>query len=150
VRGRSITLQFVLIAAMLGLPALGTPATAAQPLDAQENSVQGRIESIIAYLRSETQQAATAVARLARKNKGSLAAARPYLESQYEAWCSALSDQKAGVTTLGRDATAIWEAWRATTMSSWARIERQVNEALDWIATWMRNQSLPEQPGTPV
>ena len=87
---------------------------------------------------------------MAREHQDSLTAARAYLESLLDAWRQSLSGQKARVGTLGKDATEIWEAWRATAASSWATIERQAQNALDWIETWMRNQSLSEPPGTPV
>jgi len=140
-----------LIAAILGLAVLGTTPAGAQPLEAQETSVKARIDSFVSYLKSETNEALTAAARLARENKDSLASAKAYLESQYDAWRAALSDQKAGDTTLGKDAAAFWEAWKATAASSWASIERHAHNALDWIEAWMRNQSSSNQhPGTPV
>jgi len=107
-----------LIAAILGLAVLGTRPAGAQPLEAQETSVKARIDSFVSYLKSETNEALTAAARLAHENKDSLASAKVYLESQYDAWRAALSDQKAGDTTLGKDAAAFWEAWKATAASS--------------------------------
>jgi hypothetical protein len=138
-----------LLAAALGLPA--TQAVA-DPIERQEDSVQGAIDGFISYLKSETNEALTAAARLARENH-SLAAARSYLESlqsQFDRWQGSLSDQKAGVGTLSKDATEMWEAWRATAASSWATIQRQAENALNWIETWMHNRSFSEPPGTPV
>ena len=137
----------VLFAAALGLAA--TPAVA-DPIERQEDSVQAALDGFVAYLKSETNEALTASARLAREHQDSLTAARAYLESLLDAWRQSLSGQKARVGTLGKDATEIWEAWRATAASSWATIERQAQNALDWIETWMRNRSLSEPPGTPV
>jgi hypothetical protein len=139
-----------LLAAALGLPA--TQAVA-DPIERQEDSVQGAIDGFISYLKSETNEALTAAARLARENHDSLTAARSYLESlesQFDRWRGSLSDQKAGVGTLSKDATEMWEAWRATAASSWATIQRQAENALNWIETWMHNRSLSEPPGTPV
>jgi hypothetical protein len=139
-----------LIAAALGLVA--TQAVA-DPIERQEDPVQGAIDGFISYLKSETNEALTAAARLTRENHDSLAAARSYLESlqsQFDRWQGSLSDQKAGVGTLSKDATEMWEAWRATAASSWATIQRQAENALNWIETWMHNRSLSEPPGTPV
>jgi hypothetical protein len=139
-----------LVAAVLGLAA--TQAVA-DPIEQQEDSVQAAIDGFVSYLKSETNEALTTATRLARENQDSLAAARSYLgslESQFDQWRGSLSDQKGGVGTLGKDAAEIWEAWRATAASSWATIQRQAENALNWIETWMRNRSLSEPPGTPV
>jgi hypothetical protein len=139
-----------LLAAALGLPA--TQAVA-DPIERQEYSVQAAIDGFISCLKSETNEALTAAARLARENQDSLTAARSYLESlesQFDRWRGSLNDQKAGVGTLSKDATEMWEAWRAPAASSWATIQRQAENALNWIETWMHNRSLSEPPGTPV
>jgi hypothetical protein len=139
-----------LIAAALGLAA--TQAVA-DPIERQEDSVQAAIDGFVSYLKSETNEALTAAARWARENPDSFATARSYLENlgyQLDRWGESLNDQKDGVGTLGKDATEIWEAWRATAASSWATIQRQAENALDWIETWMRNRSLSEPPGTPT
>ncbi len=149
--------QFIsvaLIAAIAAMPGLAAAAGAtpavADPVEPQEYSVQAAIDGFVSYLKSETNEALIAAARLAREHQDSLTAARSYLESQFDAWRGSLSGQKARVGTLGKDAAEIWEAWRATAASSWATIQRQAENALDWIETWMRNQSLSEPPGTPV
>jgi len=146
--------QFISVALMvaaLGLAgAAGATPAVADPIDPQENSLQETVDGFISYLKSETTGALTAAAKLARENKDSLTAAQSYLESQYDAWRAALSDQKARVETLGKDAAEIWEAWRATAVSCWAKIEHQAQDVFDRIETWMRNQSLSEPPGTPV
>jgi len=144
-------LRSALMAAMVGLPFLaGTPA-AAKPIEPNENSVQVTIDSFVAYLKSETNEAIAAAARMARDNKDNLAAAKSYLDSQLSAWRDLLSDQKARAGTLGKDASATWEAWREAVVSSWAIIERQALDALDWVTTWMRNQSSSDRnPETPV
>jgi hypothetical protein len=66
-------------------------------------------------------------------------------------WRAALSGQKEGLKTLHKDASAMWEDLSETAVSSWAEAEWQAHVALDWIAKWMRNQSLSDQrPETPV
>lgn len=148
---RLSNLRSALIAAMVGLPLLaGTPA-AAKPIEPNETSVQAVIDGFVAYLKSETNQTAAAAARLARDNKDNLAAAKSYLDSQLSAWRDLLSDQKGRAGTLGKDASANWEAWRQAAVASWATLERQARDALDWIAAWMRNSlSSDQNPETPV
>ena len=136
---------------MVGLPLLAATPVTAKPIEANENFVQVTVDSFVAYLKSETNQALTIAARMARDNKDSLAAARSYLDNQISAWRDLLSDRKASAGTLGKDAATTWEAWRQAAAASWATLERQTRDALDWIATWMRNQSLSDQsPKTPV
>jgi hypothetical protein len=146
--------QFIsvaLIAAALGLGgAVGAAPAIADPVEPQEDSVQAVADGFVSYLKSETNEALSAAARLARDHKDSLAAARSYLESQYDAWRASLSDQKARAGTLGQDAAEIWESWRARAVSSWAMIERQAHDAFDQIEAWICNQSPSEPPGTPV
>ena len=113
-------ISVALIAATLGLA--GPSPAAADPLEPKENSLQATVDGFVSYLKSETTEAMVAVARLARDNKDSLAAAKSYLESQYDAWRAPLSGQKERAKTLGKDAAAIWEAWRETAVSSWATI----------------------------
>jgi hypothetical protein len=140
-----------LIAALLGSALVAVTPAAAEPVEPNETSVLAAIDSFVAYLKSETNQTVTAAARLARDNKESLAAAKSYLDSQLSGWRDLLSDQKARAGTLGKDAAASWEAWREAAVASWAAIERQAVDALDWIQSWMRNQSMTDQnPETPV
>jgi len=149
-------LRSALIAAMVGLPILAATPVTAKPIEANENSVQVTVDSFVAYLKSETNQALTIAARMARDNKDSLAAARAYLDNQISAWRDLLSDRKATPGTLGegafgKDASATWQAWRQAAVSSWATIERSAHDVVDWIATWMRHLSLSHQnPETPV
>jgi hypothetical protein len=139
-----------LIAAMLATPVFaGGALAAAKPLDPQENSLHSAVDSFVSYLKSETNEAVTAVARLARDNKDTVAEVKSRIGAQIAAFSAALSGQKARLTTLGEDASAMWEAWRETGASSWAKVRAQAQHALDWIAAWMRNQSLSD-PETPV
>ena len=144
-------ISVALIATALGLCGFAGPRAAlADPIEPQEDSVRTAIDGFMSYLKSETNEALIAAARVAREHHDSLTAARSYLESRFEAWRASLSGQKARVGTLGKDATEIWEAWRATAVSSWTTIERQAQTAFDWIKTWMRNQSPSEPSRTPV
>jgi predicted HTH domain antitoxin len=141
---------------MVGLPILAATPVAAKPTEPNENSVQATVDSFVAYLKSETNQALKMAARMARDNKDSLAAAKSYLDRQISAWRDLLSDRKARPGTLdnhafGKDASATWQAWRQAAVSSWATIERSAHDVVDWIATWMRHLSLSHQnPETPV
>ena len=138
-----------LIAAMLGAPLLaGGALAAAKPLEPQEN-LHSAVDSFVSYLKSETNEAVTAAAQIARENKDTVAEAKSRIGAQIAAFSAALSGQKARLTTLGKDASAIWEAWREAAVSSWAKVQAQAHDALDWIAAWMRNQSLSD-PETPV
>lgn len=139
--------RYTLIAAMLSMLA-GTAPAAAEPVEPQENSAQAALDNFVAYLKTETNEAITAASKLARDHKDSLDAAKSYLDRQFAGWRAALSGQKA---TLDKDASSIWQAWRQAAVSSWATIERSAHDVVDWIATWMRHQSLSDQnPETPV
>jgi len=132
-----------LIAAMLGLSFFAGRALAAtQPVEAQANSFQCTVDNFVSYLKSETNKAMIAAARIARKNKDSLAQAESWIGTTAQA---ALSDQKERLKTLGKDASAMWEDRKETAVSSWAKVERQAHDALDWIAAGMRNESLSDQ-----
>ena len=146
------SLRCALIAAMLGLPLVASGAHAAtQPVEPQANSFQSAIDDFVSYLKSETNEAAVAAARIARENKDTLDAAKSRMSTQIADLRAALSGQKDRLKTLHEDASAVWEEWRETAVSSWANVERQAQEALDWIGKWMRNQSLSDQrPETPV
>jgi ElaB/YqjD/DUF883 family membrane-anchored ribosome-binding protein len=144
------TVRCALIAAMLGAPLFADGAlAAAKPLEPQENSLHSAVDSFVSYLKSETNEAVTAAARIARENKDALAEAKSLIGARIAAFSAALSGQKARLTTLGEDASAMWEAWREAAVSSWAKVRAQAHDALDWIAAWMRNQSLSD-PETPV
>jgi hypothetical protein len=145
-------LRFALIAGGLMLPLGASHALAAtEPLDPQANSLQSAIDDFVAYLKSESNEAARMAARIARENKDSIDAAKSRIDAQISELRSALSGQKAGLKTLHKDASALWEEWSEAAVSSWVTVERQAHETLDWIGKWMRNQSRPEQqPDIPV
>ena len=90
-------------------------------------------------------------ARIARENKDTIDAAKSRMDAHIADWRAALSGQKERLKTLHKDASAMWEDLSERAVSSWDNVERQAHEALDWIAKWMRNQSLSDQrPEIPV
>ena len=144
-------LRSALIAAMVGLSILAATPVVARPAEPNENSVQATVDSFVAYLKAETAEALRIAARMARDNEESLAAAKSYFDRQLSAWRNLLSDQKATAGTLGKDAATTWEAWLQEAAASWATIERQAAEVLDWITSWMRSQSSSDETSeTPV
>jgi hypothetical protein len=139
-----------LIAAMLGAPLVAGGALAvAKPVEPQENSLHSAVDSFVSHLKSETNEAVTAAARIARENKDTVAEVKSRIGAQIAAFSAALRGQKARLTTLGKDASAVWEAWREAAVSSWAKVQAQAHDALDWITAWMRNQPLSDRE-TPV
>ena len=106
---------------MVGLPLfVGTPALA-KPTEPNMTSGQAAIDDFVAYLKSETNEAMTMAARLARDHEDDLAAAKSYLDRQFSAWRDLLSDQKARAGTLVDGASATWSAWREAAAASWDR-----------------------------
>jgi predicted trehalose synthase len=147
---RLSSFRCALIAAMLGAPLFaGGALAAAKPLEPQEDSLHSAVDSFVSYLKSETNEAMTAAARIARENKDILDEAKARIGARIAAFGAALSGQKTKLTTLGKDASAMREAWREAAVSSWAKVQAQAHNALDWIAAWMRNQSLSDRE-TPV
>jgi hypothetical protein len=135
---------------MLGAPLVAGGALAvAKPVEPQENSLHSAVDSFVSHLKSETNEAVTAAARIARENKDTVAEVKSRIGAQIAAFSAALSGQKARLTTLGKDASAVWEAWREAAVSSWAKVQAQAHDALDWITAWMRNQPLSDRE-TPV
>ncbi len=146
------SLRAALIASMLALPMFaGGALAAAHPVEPQANSLQSAIDDFVSYLKSETNEAARTAARIARENKDTIDAAKSHIGSLTADWRAALSRQKERLKTLRKDASAMWEDWNETAVSSWAEAGRQAHMALDWIGKWMRNQSLSDQrPEIPV
>jgi hypothetical protein len=140
---RRLSLHCALIAAMPLFA--GGALAAAKPLEPQENSLHSAVDSFVSYLKSETNEAVAAAARIARENKDTVAEVKSRIGAQIAAFSAALSGQKARLTTLGKDASAMWEAWREAAISSWAKAQAQAHDALDWITAWMRNQSLSDR-----
>jgi len=146
------SLRAALLASMLALPLFASGALAAtQPVEPQADSLQSAIDDFVSYLKSETNEAARTAARIARENKDTIDVAKAHLGSLAADWRAVLSSQKERLKTLHKDASAMWEDWNETAVSSWAEAERQAHMALDWIAKWMRNQPLSDQrPEIPV
>jgi len=130
-------------------PAKALAAT--EPVEPQANSLQSASDDFVSYLKSETNDAARAAARVAREHKDTLDAAKSQMDAYVADLRAALSGQKERVKTLHKEASALWEDLSETAVSSWAEAERQAHMALDWIDKWMRNQSLSDQrPEIPV
>jgi cytochrome c556 len=152
VQHRLQSLRPALMARLLGVVMLAPASPAfAEPIDRQENSLQSTVDGFVAYLKSETNEAMTAATRAARDNKETIEAANARIDATIANLRETLNGQKARLETLGKDATAMSEAWREAAVSSWAKIERSAHDALDWIEAWRRNQSLSNQsPEIPV
>ena len=145
------SLKLALIAAMAGAFLLTAAASAvANPVEPQENSFQNAIDSLTAYLKTDTNEAMAAAARVARDNKGTLDAAKANIDATISALGETLSGRKAILETLGPDTAAMGEAWRQTAVESWAKMQQSAADALDWIAAWMRNHPLSDEHETPV
>ena len=152
-RGRLSSLTFALaVAAVLGALALGGAAPAsAQPVEPQQNSLQDAVDGFVAYLKSETYDAAAAAGKVVRDNKDAIDAAKAAIGSQLADLRAALSDQKASAETVARDAAKRFEAWSKSAGPAWTDAERVAQNMLDRLAAWMRSQSPPEESSeTPV
>src|SRR3972149_2501000 len=107
-------------AAMLATPLFaGGALAAAKPLEPQENSLHSAVDGFVSYLKSETNEAVTAAARIVRENKDTVAEVKSRIGAQIAAFSAALSGQKARLTTLGKDAPAMWEARREAGGAAW-------------------------------
>ena len=152
-RGRLPSLTFALaIAAVVSPLAFGGAAPAlAQPVEPQRNSLEDAIDGFVAYLKSETYDVATAAGKIVRDHKDTMDAAKASIRSQFADLRAALSDQKASVETLARDAAKRFEAWRKSADPAWTGAERVAQDMLDRFAAWMRRSSPPEVSSeTPV
>ena len=141
-RGLLPSLTFALATgAILGALALSRPALAqAEPVELQENSLQSAVDDFVAYLKSETYDAASEAARLARDNKDVVDAAKATLHSHLAELGAVLSDQKATAETLASDAVKRLGAWSKSAGVSWA--ERSAQDMLDRFTAWLRSQTL--------
>jgi len=103
------SLRAALIAAMLALPMFAGGALAAtHAVEPQADSLQSTVDDFVAYLKSETSEAARTAARIARENKDTIDAAKSQLGSLTADWGAALSRQKERLKTLHKDASAMW------------------------------------------
>jgi len=143
VRGLLPSLTFALATgAILGALAFGRPALAAEPVEPQENSLQSAIDDFVAYLKSETYDAASEAARLARDNKDVVDAAKATLHSHLAELGAVLRDQKATAETLASDAAKRLGAWSRSAGVPWAETERAAQDMLDRFNAWLRSQTL--------
>jgi len=144
VRGLLPSLTFALaMGAILGALAIGCPAPArADPVEPQENSLQGAVDDFVAYLKSETYDAASEAARLVRDNKDVVDAAKATLHSHLAELGAALSHQKATAETLANDAAKRLGAWSRSADVPWAETERAAQDMLDDFIAWLRKQIL--------
>ncbi len=130
------------VAALLGAATCAAPALAhAEPLEPQDNSLQHAIDGFVAYLKSETYEAAADAARLAREHREEIEAAKKRLDPRFAELGAALSDQKARVDTLARDAMARLEAWRRSAGVSWVEAERLAETMIDRLSAWLRSHA---------
>ncbi len=128
-------------AALFGSAIVADPARArAEPLDAQAESLQRAIDDFVAYLRSESYDAAAEAARLAREHRDEIEAAGKAFNSRLSELAALLSDQKARADTLARDAMARLEAWSRSAGVSLDEAERLAHTMLDRLSAWLRSQ----------
>jgi hypothetical protein len=141
-------LRHILIAAALALPLFSGAAQAQEPPNEASvpprTSLQSAVDDFLAFLKSETNDVMTDAARFAREHKSTLDAIKDRVEAEIAEWRAALSGRKARLPTVDKDAAAMWDDWKETAVSTWHKLARQAQEALDALDAWMRNQSLSE------
>ncbi len=103
--------------------------------------MQSAIDDFVAYLKSETYDAASEAARIARDNKDAVDEAKATLRSHFGELGATLSDQKARAETLASDAVARLGAWSKSAGVSWAEAERLAEDMLDRFNAWLRSQT---------
>lgn len=130
------------IGAVFGALSFANPALAqADPVGPQANSVQGAIEDFVAYLKSETYDAASEAAKIARDHKAEIDGAKATLHSRLAELGATLSDQKARAETLASDAMARLGAWSKSAGVPCAEAERLAEDMLDSFTAWLRSQT---------
>ena len=144
-----LSLRSALMATALLLSAGATPAWS-QSVERQEISVYPLVDNFIAYLKSETQDAVREAARLARENQHLIDEAKARAAAQIDALQAALSRQKQHLEPFGEDATAMWDKFRKTAVSSLSIVEQHAVRALDWVMGFMRSERQSERPEIPV
>ena len=137
-----------LLGALLFAPA---PRSLAKPIESHENSLQSQVDSFVAYLRTEANEAIIAAARAARKHKDGIEAAKARVGAALDKLSQAWGGQKGGLERFSKNATAMSEAWREAAASSWAKIEHSARDVLAELETWLRRHSRPEEnPEIPI
>jgi hypothetical protein len=130
------------IGALFGALGFANPAVAqAEPVEPQANSLQSAIDDFVAYLKSDTYDAAAQAAKMARDHKHEIDAAKTNLRSRLAGLGATLSDQKARAETLASDAVARLGAWSRSAGVSWAEAERLADDMLDSFTAWLRSQT---------
>jgi len=136
-----------LLGALLFAPA---PRALAKPIESHENSLQSQVDSFVAYLRTEANEAIIAAARAAREHKDSIEAAKARVGAAGQAQ-SSMGWPEGGLERFSKNATAMSEAWREAAASSWAKIEHSARDVLAELETWLRRHSRPEEnPEIPI
>jgi len=137
-----------LLGALLFAPA---PRALAKPIESHENSLQSQVDSFVAYLRTEANEAIIAAARAAREHKDSIEAAKARVGAALDKLSQAWGGQKGGLERFSKNATAMSEAWREAAAWSWAKIEHSARDVLAELETWLRRHSRPEEnPEIPI
>ena len=145
---RSSLRSALLVAVLFVLGA--TPAWSQTP-ERHEISVHRLVDNFIAYLKSETQDAAREAARLVRENQDLIDEAKVRVAAQIDALKAALSRQKQHLEPFGEDASAMWDKFTETAVSSLSIVERHAVRALDWVMGFMRTETQSDQgPEIPV
>jgi hypothetical protein len=109
------------------------------------------VDDFIAYLKSETHDAVREAARLARENQDLVDAAKASVAAQIDALGAALSRQKEHLEPFGEDASAMWDKFRETAVSSLSIVEQHAVSVLDWFTGFMRTETQPDQrPEIPI
>lgn len=130
------------IGALFGALSFANLALArAEPVEPQANSLQGTIDNFVAYLKSETYDAASEAAKIARDHKDEIDTAKANLHSRLAELGATLSDQKARAETLASDAMARLGAWSRSAGVSWAEAERLADGMLDSFTAWLRSRT---------
>ena len=142
VRGPLCFTVALAIGALFGALSFANPAVAqAEPVEPQANSLQGAIDDFVAYLKSQTYDAASEAAKIARDHKDEIDTAKANLRSRLAELGATLSDQKARAETLASDAMATLGTWSKSAGVSWAEAERLADDMLDSFTAWLRSQT---------
>ncbi len=101
-------------------------------------SVGSDLDSFSSSVKAQTLRAVAAAHRTLKRTEQKFAAFKARMRSKIETLRAALSDQKANVATLTRDAATTLEAWKAVATQSWEKMQASAADTLERIAAWMR------------
>jgi hypothetical protein len=142
VRGSLSFTVALAIGALSGALAFANPALAqGEPVEPQADSLPSAIDDFVAYLKSETYDAASEAAKMAREHKDEIDAAKATLRSRLAELGALLSDRKGRAETLAGDAMERLEAWSKSAGVSWAEAERLAQTMLDNFTAWLRSRT---------